>query len=98
MNILQNENTIAKNIKTTFCNCGYVEAKIQLRFSIILEGPNEENEGSQIISDNSEKEKQQLQKKHYVISKQWMTDKTRSSWGKDNYAKPRRDLIHDFRK
>jgi hypothetical protein len=43
-------------------------------------------------------EKQQLQKNYYVISNQWMIDKSRSCWGQDNYAKPRRDPIHNFRK
>jgi hypothetical protein len=44
-NTLQNVETIVKNIKTIFCNCGYVVTKIQLRFSVIWEGPNEEDEG-----------------------------------------------------
>jgi hypothetical protein len=29
-----------------------------------------------------EEEKEQLEKKHYVISKQWMTNKSKSYWGK----------------
>jgi hypothetical protein len=33
-----------------------------------------------------------------VISNQWMIDKSKSCWGEDNYAKPRRDPIHNFRK
>jgi hypothetical protein len=53
-NTLQNVETIVENIKETFCNCGYVSAKMQLRFGIIWEGPTVEDEGSQIISDNSD--------------------------------------------
>jgi hypothetical protein len=50
--ILQIIKYIAQNIKSTFCNCGFFVAKMQLRFGIIWEGPTVEDEGSQIISDN----------------------------------------------
>jgi hypothetical protein len=46
----------------------------------------------------TDKEKEELEKKHYVISKQWMIDKNRSCWGQDNYAKPKRDPKNNFRK
>jgi hypothetical protein len=46
----------------------------------------------------TEEEKQQLERKHYVISQQWMIDKSRSCWGQDNYAKPRCDQSNNFRK
>jgi hypothetical protein len=52
-NALQDLEQIVKNIKTKFLNCGYVVAKMQLRFSVILEGPTVEDEGTQIISDYS---------------------------------------------
>jgi hypothetical protein len=53
-NTLQNVETIVENIKTKLYNCGYVAATMQLRFGVILEGPNVEDEDSQIISDNSD--------------------------------------------
>jgi hypothetical protein len=39
----------------------------------------------------TEEEKEELEKKYYVISKQWIIDKSKSYWEQDNYAKPRRD-------
>jgi hypothetical protein len=45
-NTLQNVEIIVENIKSTFCNCGYVAAKMQLRFGVIWEGPTVEDEGS----------------------------------------------------
>jgi hypothetical protein len=45
-NTLQNVETIIENIKTTFRDCGYVAAKMELRFGVIWEGPTVEDEGS----------------------------------------------------
>jgi hypothetical protein len=44
----------------------------------------------------TDEEKEHLLKKHYVISKQWMIDKSRSFWRQDNYAKPKRDPKNNF--
>jgi hypothetical protein len=91
-------NEIAKLFKNTFIK-HFDKDEIKKKEDEVVEGFKSLNVHQEVyLSILTDEEKEELEKKHYVISKQWMINKSKSCWGQDYYAKPKRDPKNNFRK
>jgi hypothetical protein len=91
-------NEIAKLFKNTFIK-HFDKDELKKKEDEVVEGFKWLNVHTEVyLPTVTDEEKEEVEKKYYMISKQWMIDKSRSCWGQDNYAKPKRNPSKNFRK
>jgi adenylate kinase family enzyme len=75
-------NEIAKLFKNTFIK-HFDKDKLKKKEEEVAERLKSLNVQSEVyLPTLTDEEKEELEKKHYVISKQWMNDKSKSCWGR----------------